>query len=177
MTGIINDSAAARSRSVQPKLGAKSIGILLAQFAACISAVVWVGGFMFYGGVVVPILDETMGSLDAGMITRQVTNRLNVIGCVAILLGWGIVALDRNNPRRRAALLRLILLCLSMVALFALIALHFRMDEHLDRWGTRNFRPWHRMYLMVSTGQWLANLGIIATTIGIWMGEWNRSEV
>jgi hypothetical protein len=42
------------------------------------------------------------------------------------------------------------------------------MDAHLDGRGTRGFRPLHRLYLMISTGQWLANLGLLALTVRLW---------
>lgn len=49
----------------------------------------WQGGFMFYGGVVVPVGSRILGSdLEQGWITRSVTNYLNVAGAVALAL-WG----------------------------------------------------------------------------------------
>src|SRR5690349_4032594 len=52
----------------------------IVRFAALVAMCAWLGGFMFYGGAVVPILDEALGSFDAGQITRRVTDRLNLVG-------------------------------------------------------------------------------------------------
>lgn len=51
------------------------------------SLMFWQGGFMFYGGVVVPVSSRILGSdLEQGWITRSVTNYLNVSGAVAPFL-------------------------------------------------------------------------------------------
>ena len=140
----------------------------LTRFAAAVAICAWVGGFMVYGGIVVPILDDALGHFDAGMITRRVTNGLNAIGVVAVASGAGVAWVDRRLGTHIERALRLGLLILSAASLATLAGLHAEMDRRLDSVGLRGFRPYHRAYLIVSTGQWLANLGLIALTVRIW---------
>lgn len=48
----------------------------------------WIGGFTFYGTVVVPILHEEMDSLQAGGIARRVTGALNLVGLAVLTFAW-----------------------------------------------------------------------------------------
>ena len=154
----------------------RAIGRFSSRFAASVAMAAWVGGFMVYGGLVVAILDETLGRYEAGMITRRVTVGLNIIGMVAVgtcaLLAW----VEREVGRRIDRRSRLALLALSAASLLMLAVLHSEMDRRLDSTGLRGFKPWHRAYLMVSTGQWLANLGLIGVTIRIWTDRGPRKD-
>ena len=62
-----------------------------------------------------------------------------------------------------------------MGLLVFLMAMHLVMENHLDRQGVKDFKPSHRLYLMVSTVQWAANLGVLGLTIRLWT-DWNRSD-
>ncbi len=128
---------------------------------------VWVGGFMFYGGAVVPILNDALGPHDSGMITRRVTNILNAVGLVAIFSSTALAWAERRTGPRWAIRTRTVLLILTALCLVALAALHLIMDDHLDR-GLPGFRRWHRIYLRVSTAQWIFNLGLLAVCLAIW---------
>ncbi len=145
------------------------------RFSALVAMCVWMGGFMFYGGVVVSILDATLGRVEAGMITRDVTNDLNAIGGATVLLWWALAAIEWRQSSRCLNFSRAGALAASFFALAVLLILHVIMDRHLDTIGTRGFKPWHRVYLMVSTAQWLTNLATIALTVHIWTrGERSR---
>lgn len=141
--------------------------LLLSRYLALVGMMVWVGGFMFYGGVVVSILDDALGAHDAGMVTRRVTNVLNAIGLIVIL--WSIVLAwsERRMGPRWAVQTRTLLLILTTLCLAALAGLHLIIDHHLDH-DLPGFRRWHRIYLRVSTAQWIVNLGLIAVTFAIW---------
>lgn len=147
---------------------AAEIARFLARFAASVAMCTWIGGFMFYGGLVVPILEDALGRYDAGMITRKVTVGLNLIGAVSVVLGFLLIWAERRIGGVLERGVRLALALISAASLVGLFVLHSRMDRWLDTVGLRGFRAYHRLYLMVSTGQWLANLGIIALTIRIW---------
>ena len=51
--------------------------VLVLRFLCLLSLSVWVGGFMFYSAVVIPVLHEAMGRLDTGFVTQKVTNAIN----------------------------------------------------------------------------------------------------
>jgi hypothetical protein len=142
--------------------------LLFCRFIAIVAMTIWLGGFMFYGGLVVPILDDALGSYEAGMITRQVTNRLNVVGVVTVSWWFLLARVERRRGSRWVSASRLGLLIVTTLGLVALAVLHVIMDGVLDSRELRGFRSWHRLYLMVSTGQWLANLAILGTSLRIW---------
>ena len=141
--------------------------VFVSRYLALVGMMVWVGGFMFYGGAVVAILDDALGSHDAGMLTRRVTNILNAIGVAVIL--WAIVLawFERQTGPLWAIQIRIALLILTMLLLVGLCVLHVIMDNHLDR-GLPGFRRLHRAYLGVSTAQWIVNLGLLAVYLKIW---------
>ena len=133
----------------------------------------WQGGFTFYAAIVVPIGANVLGSeLEQGRITREVTNYLNAAG-VAALLAWAVEL--AAEPGAWAGLRRVRWpLWLLLVALLAILAwLHVRMDTLFDpddafaapRVG---FRPLHRIYLIVSSVQWLVSLLLLTWTVHSW---------
>ena len=58
--------------------------LLALRSLAMIVHAVWLGGFTFYGAAVIPILHEEYGSLDGGLITRRVSDRLNALGVATV---------------------------------------------------------------------------------------------
>jgi hypothetical protein len=135
----------------------------------------WQGGFTFYAAVVVPIGTDVLGSsLHQGMITRQVTQWLNIAGAVA-LAAWALdLALEpaANAVRQR---LRWALWLLLVVLLGALAWLHPRMDALLDL-DPDNFRVvdhgvfhnLHRWYLWLGTAQWAGSIVLTFSTLRAW---------
>lgn len=145
---------------------------LALRFACVAGMALWVGGFTFYGGVVVPILHEELDRLQAGGITRRVTDALNVVGAATVAVWWLAALAERPPGPAWAVRARLGLLAATSALLAGLIALHAVMDRRLDAGagGLRNFYPLHRAYLIVSTAQWLVNLAILATSLVLWEG-------
>jgi hypothetical protein len=141
---------------------------LLFRLTCLVALMVWVGGFMFYGAAVVPALHDALDSFTAGFITRRVTDRLNAVGAVALVL-WGAAGWSERRPGLRAAWYGL--LATSAGLLVALFVLHGVMDDRLDAGRLRGFYPLHRVYLVVSTVQWLVNLGLLAVALRAWSGE------
>ena len=137
------------------------------------SLLFWQGGFMFYGGVVIPIGSRILGSdLEQGQITQSVTNSLNVAG-VAALAAWGWDIFSERGTSFRDRRLRQVSWCLLVLALGLLAWLHLRMDALIDAdvplvLDRRRFRTLHRWYLLVSTAQWVGSLLLSALTIRAW---------
>ncbi len=131
----------------------------------------WQGGFMFYGGVVVPVGTTILGSAtEQGFITQAVTNYLNVSGAVCL-----IVWLESLWHERRHGVSRLEWLAwtVATVSLVALAAIHIKMDRLLNAESTSvldhaAFGKYHRMYLGTSTLQWLASLLMLFLAIVRW---------
>ena len=132
---------------------------------------VWQGGFMFYGAVVVPVGSEVLGShREQGFVTQSVTNYLNVAGAVALAVwGWDVAAGRAAGGRR---------LCwigwgLLVVLLGVLVWLHPRLDELLVADGFRildrpGYRRLHQWYLTISTVQWAVAVVLAGETIRTW---------
>ena len=135
---------------------------LVLRFVCFLSLSIWVGGFTFYSAVVIPVLHESLGSLETGLITQRVTDRINAAGGVTVALWWLAAWVDRSDERSRARRTRLGLLAATTVLLLGLVCLHNLMDGRLDSGSLRGFYPLHRIYLIISTVQWFANLGLMA---------------
>jgi hypothetical protein len=124
----------------------------------------WMGGFVFYASFVVPILRRELG--ESAIITRHVAPIFNWIG-VMVLLIWLIeLLLDRRRSSAwRTAIAFLFFNAIALVALF-----------WAYRWvdsGTQNpddpaFWFSHRVYLWLSTFQFLLSVGSLAVTLRRW---------
>jgi len=140
-----------------------------------LALMVWQGGFMFYGAVVVPVGAEVLGShREQGFVTQSVTNYLNVAGAVALVL-WGWEEAARNgvvSGRRRRGVGWAVL----VVLLGVLAWLHLRLDRLLvaDDFHIIDglaFRRLHQWYLILSTIQWLGAVVLTGWTIQAWRDE------
>jgi Na+-driven multidrug efflux pump len=152
------------------------------RYLALAALLFWQGGFTFYAAVVVPVGQDVLGShLEQGFITRRVTVYLNLAGAVALLpLVWDTVGTrDPAAWRRR---LRLLLWLAMAAALVALYRLHPLLDQYLDPEyhdlsDRRAFRPYHRLYLWVSTVQWGCAALYLLLTVLAWRAEDRRGVV
>ena len=100
---------------------------LLRRFLVLAGIMFWQGGFTFYAAVVIHIGKGVLGShLQQGLITRHVTNYLNVKsrGLVALLLFWGWDIAAARDPVRFRRRLRWTLWTLLAVILALLFWLH-----------------------------------------------------
>jgi hypothetical protein len=136
----------------------------------------WQGGFTFYAAVVIHVGKQVLGShLQQGLVTRSVTNYLNMAGLIAILL-WGWDIASTRDPVRYRRYLRWIFLTLLALILVFLAWLHPRLDDlvDLDSPGILNrpsFRELHTWYLNSSTVQWAGSLIQAALTLMAWRAE------
>ena len=137
--------------------------LVLAAFAF------WQGGFTFYAAVVVPIGTEVLGSVsEQARITRRVTSAINLAGIAAIAIFTWDTAAETHRRRSRA-----FTLLIAAALLLALILLRAHLDELFhgaeayveDR---SRFRPWHRLYLWLSTVQWVAGVVFLICTLASW---------
>jgi hypothetical protein len=145
------------------------------RFFVLIALMFWQGGFTFYASVVVPIGQGTFGPIEQGLLTRQVTNYLNLAGFVAVLFfGWELYfSQDASLWRKRC---RWGLLAVILGLLAVLIGLHRRLDalldiEAVDILDRRAFRHDHRIYLWVSTIQWTCCVLFAGLTLRSWRAE------
>lgn len=146
--------------------------LVLAAFAF------WQGGFTFYAAVVVPIGAEVLGSAaEQGRITRPVTGYMNLAGAVAIAIFSADVT--AVAPRRRS---RALILVAEIALLVALIVIRSHLEgmiEHDSAFPADRaaFRPWHRLYLWLSTAQWALAIAFLALTLSAWrQSDSNKAE-
>ena|SRR5580704_9625608 len=154
----------------------RSLMILFRRFVLLLCIAFWQGGFMFYGGVVVPVGASVLGSeVEQGFITQAVTNYLNCAGAICVVV-WGIMLwldppwsswLGRTSWTLWSGL---------VVTLGLLIGLHVLMDRLLDIPGhnfldEEKFLRLHGAYIATSTAQWLMSLALLALTLRTWRRE------
>lgn len=128
----------------------------------------WQGGFMFYGGVVIAVgADVLGGNFEQGLITRHVTDWLNLSGAI-VLAVWII---DLVAERRYCLKRRWTAWAIMVATLAALALLHPVMEKHI---GTNHliqreiFNGLHAWYLRMSTVQWLAAIAFTYWTLQNW---------
>jgi hypothetical protein len=130
---------------------------------------VWLGGFTFYTAAVIPILHDQLGSpLETGLVTQRATQVLNLLGLVTVALGCMRASFGRTESGERGAPARWgpRFLLISAACLAALLLLHRVLDSRLETAELHDFYTIHRVYVWVSTLQWLANLGLILCWAG-----------
>lgn len=124
------------------------------------------GGFLFYAGIVVPLGSSVVGVTTQGFVTRLVTDVLNASTAVTLLvLLWEAYA----GRSRRGPMVNRILLVMTVVitvCCICLSTLHARLDALLDPTelavnDSEHFYGLHRIYLWISTMQWLCSLPIL----------------
>lgn len=144
---------------------------LVRRFLVVAALMFWQGGFTFYASVVVPIGQAELGHFRQGLITRRVTNYLNLAGAVALVpLLWD-AAVSRAHPTRQR--LRLASWLGMATALGVLAWMHGVMEGLIDPESGRLFdrglfRIQHRSYLWVSTAQWACAIVYLLLALQDW---------
>jgi hypothetical protein len=159
-----------------------SIMTVVRRFLVVTAIMVWQGGFTFYGAVVVPVGMAVLGShLEQGLITRSVTNYLNLAGLLALVVwAWDIAGTSDISARRRW--LRWTLWSLLVLTLGLLAWLHPRLDVLIDPdlshiVDRSHFRELHTWYLDICTLQWAASLLLTLATLLAWRSEDSRHAI
>src|SRR5262245_53358949 len=127
------------------------------RFLSIVGLALWLGGMVFYGGVVVPIAHDVLGShREIGFVTRRVTSPLNWIGAVTTpLLVWNVLSEAPNRTRRNR-----IALWASGAFMLACLIAHFALRSILDGMldpstmtvrDRARFFPLHERYLNVTS--------------------------
>lgn len=146
------------------------------RFLVLQTLLLWQGGFLFYTTFVVPVGTAVLGSATAqGAITARVTDALNAVG----LVGLVVAAWDLNwttDPARRRTATRWWCWAVAAVCQGAMLILHRLMDDLMNPGRTfvvirGPFYPLHRMYLWASTVQWAACLVLAWFTLRAWHAE------
>jgi arginine exporter protein ArgO len=133
------------------------------QYASVAAIVLWLGGFTFYASIVVPIGEQVVGGLPQGYVTQRVTDRINVIGLVMILMIAADIWGHRKHMAKPILWARLVSATVFAVGLVMLVFLHDQMDLLLDmetksRPDRSVFKPMHQRYQMTMTFMWLATV-------------------
>jgi len=122
---------------------------------------VWLGGLVVYALIVIPVGADVLGGEAAfGFVTRRVTVVLNHVVTGVLVL----VVLHRFVPgARRPGRVENVAVVVMIVCQVALYLLHPWLDELLDPVARSikdgdAFYERHRVYLLVTTVQWLAGV-------------------
>jgi hypothetical protein len=116
----------------------------------------WMGGFVFYFGVVVPVGADVVGGSSQGLVTQEVTNWMNWIGLAALsLFLWSVIV---HGGRLQVATWLVMLVCQLV-----LFGMHWKLDSMIAGASPQlaaagPFRTLHESYEIVATVQWLAGM-------------------
>jgi hypothetical protein len=149
--------------------------LVIRRMLLLVSLMFWQGGFMFYGGVVVPVGGRILGSeTKQGFITQSVTNYLNLAGAVCLIVWLEHLWHDRRNGVSK---LEWGVWGFAAVSVIALAGLHVPMDHLLSIESSSvldrdRFRRFHKMYIWTSSLQWLASLALLF--LALW--RWSRQD-
>ncbi|MDX2038403.1 MAG: DUF4149 domain-containing protein [Isosphaeraceae bacterium] len=149
---------------------ARDLAAALLRRAAEVGLALWFGGFTFYAGIVVPVLHEEYGAMEAGAISRRVSDPLNLLGIAALGLAVVRILADRVSRRGRLGFLRASAVAIGFLSQLILMILNEQLDLHLDTRGISGFYRLHERYLILSTVEWAAVLTIFL------IGEPRRSD-
>ncbi len=141
------------------------------RFLLLFALMFWQGGFMFYGAVTVPIVRAQLGpGPDRSLITQQVTQWMNLVGTLAILVMFADLwasPIERKRWRWAAWLA-------MALPQPVLIFLHRQLSHQMAAAGFQSssgFLVWHRLYLSMSAIQWLGGMAFALLSIRAWRDE------
>jgi hypothetical protein len=148
----------------------ESLRRLLVVLGLCL----WFGGVTFYTLVVIHTGHRVFDSrVETGFLTQQVTNWLNLIGILALLLMlWNVIAARRTATRSLRYALWMSWAVIAGIEI-ALFCLHPRLDRFLDANNhvilqKAAFISLHRWYMNLSTTQWATTIFYILCSLVAW---------
>ena len=145
--------------------------LVFRRMVMVVSLMFWQGGFMFYGGVVVPVGGRILGSeTKQGFITQSVTNYLNLAGAVCLIVWLEHLWHDRLNGVSKS---EWGLWIFAAVSVIVLAGIHVKMDHLLSVESSSVLDPewfgrFHRLYLVTSSMLWLASLALLFLAVLRW---------
>ncbi len=130
------------------------------RFAIIVSLAVWWGGLTFYAVIVVPLGIEQFGGVEQGSLTQRVTVQLNIAGTI---VGIGLLADGLSHKPRTC---RMVLASALLGLQSCLWYWHSRLSRWLDAASLSpqsdgSFYHEHRIYLWITTVQWLIGLACL----------------
>jgi hypothetical protein len=143
---------------------------IVRRFLVLQALMLWQGGSLFYAAVVVPTGTEVLGSFQQGSVTRHVTDAMNLIGVVCLL----ILAWDQLQSLPTFRRTRWTLWSCQAVMLAGLFWLHGKVERLVDFSANGHiadypvFYLWHRVYLYATTAQWLIGLVNVMVMLRVW---------
>lgn len=133
----------------------------------------WQGGLMFYGGVTVPVMRSQLAAKaeepKRSQITQRVTQWLNLAGTAA-LVAMAVDVFATTEPLRG---LRRWLWFAAVGMQVALVIQHRHLSQMMVAPGfyesdMKIFSRWHSLYLIISTVQWAAMMGLLGVSSAAW---------
>src|SRR5262249_10459368 len=121
------------------------------RFLVLVALMFWLGGLMFYGAVVVPIVRAQLIGPERSLITQRVTGWINFAGTIAILLMFAEVWAASASRWRWLAWAGMALPQLAVIWLHR--ELSHQMTAGLHRTESAGFLVWHGIYLACNTVQ------------------------
>lgn len=131
------------------------------------------GGLTFYTGFVVRIAHDVLADpMDGGLITQRVTEVIQILGVVAVVLmaANSVVVVRRSQKYGYLLAGCTTILGCSLIGLFVV---HGHLDAIIDVGNSEitdrdAFVTGHRRYNQLTTIQWLACLAYLPTTVFAW---------
>jgi hypothetical protein len=146
---------------------------LVRRFLVLAVLIFWVGGFTFYGAVVVPVGLHEIGVKEQSRVTGPATFALNVAGAVALVpFLWDVLRCGDASARRQGV--RWVAWAGMALTLAGLFWLHRLLTLHLLAGLPSDdpvFHAMHRGYLWVGTLQWVCSLVFLGASLGAWRAE------
>jgi hypothetical protein len=146
---------------------------LLRRFLVLAGLMFWVGGFTFYGAVVVPVGLHEIGVAQQSRVTGPATFALNVAGAVALVpFLWDVLRCGDPSVRRQGV--RWVTWAGMALTLAGLFWLHRLLTLHVLAGlpsSDPSFHMMHRAYLWVGTVQWACALVFTGASLSGWRAE------
>ena len=132
--------------------------LITRRFLVLLALMVWQGGFMFYGAVVVPVVRAQLEGPERSLITQRVTGWMNLVGTIGLLLMFADVWAG-SAPVKRWRWLTWAGMALPHLAV---VWLHRELSHQMatgnDRLDKSGFLLWHGSYLACNVVQWFAGM-------------------